>query len=65
MSRCSWSNDKSLQFFREVGGEKFPWKLEDLCEISKKNVDLLKMLGKSKTYYPKWWFNGDESHGRN
>ena len=26
------------------------------------SLDLRKMLGKSKNY-PKWWFDGDESHG--
>ena len=24
-----------------------------------KDLDLLKMPGKSKTYSPKWWFDGD------
>ena len=43
------------------------------CTLNKKethqpidNLDLLKMSGRRKigrTYSPKWWFNGDESHG--
>ena len=27
-------------------------------------LDLLKIIGKGRTYSPKWWFHGDESHGR-
>ena len=26
-------------------------------------LDLLKKLGKKLTYFPIWWFDGDESHG--
>ncbi len=47
--------------FYSLGGQRSSYPLEKTKMFE--TLDLHMMLGKSERYYPKWWFNGDESHG--